>query len=86
MTARPGPDQPARHLIDWPAINLRVTDDRLIARAGFVFNRVFIYDPVSGTNGPAERIVFDPQIVLNTPPGLKDVPGLGAWTEVRPGQ
>ena len=59
---------------------------QLIARAGFVFNRVFIYDPVSGTNGPAERIVFDPQIVLNTPPGLKDVPGLGAWTEVRPGQ
>lgn len=55
---------------------------QLIARGGFVFNRVYIGG--MGTNEPSEIIVYDPQVVINTPPGLKEIPSLGAWEEAIP--
>jgi hypothetical protein len=62
-------------------LQLRVVG-QLIARGGFIFNR--IYAGSYGENLPAELIIYDPQVVINTPPGLKEVPSLGSWSETIP--
>lgn len=61
-------------------LQLRVVG-QVIARSGFLLNRIYIG---TGSFEPSELIIFDPQIILNTPPGIKAIPGLGAWEETRP--
>jgi len=64
---------------------LRITG-QLIARGGFVFNRIFTGNFSDGgfVNEPSELVIFDPQVIINTPPGMKVLPSLGSWQEVRP--
>ncbi|OIP95697.1 hypothetical protein AUK40_05820 [Candidatus Wirthbacteria bacterium CG2_30_54_11] len=59
---------------------------QLIARSGFIFNRIFTgsFDGGSFVNEPSELVIYDPQVIINTPPGIKEFPSLGAWQEVRP--
>lgn len=54
---------------------------QLIARAGFRFRRLY---SGRGNTEPAEYVIYDPQVLLNTPPGLKSLPSVGAWEEVVP--
>jgi hypothetical protein len=59
---------------------------QLVARGGFVFNRIFTGSFMGGSfvNEPSELVIYDPQVIINTPPGLKELPSLGSWQEVRP--
>lgn len=62
--------------------NQLIVTGQLIARAGFRFQRQ--YSGGASGDEPAEYIIYDPQVLINTPPGLQFLPSVGAWEEVVP--